>query len=146
MVPVLEKYETALLMVLGFGGISLILAILHRTMRKYIFHDQHNVDTAFDAGGRVSTSLTAVTVASQFLWPGDLLQSSTITVKVRKLPFLVIHNKNCLLSHLTMYFNGMYCKQYVPTNGIPSAQFRKILWNQTTYVHRGSTLITRVLT
>ena len=126
MVPVLEKYETALLMVLGFGGISLILAILHRTMRKYIFHDQHNVDTAFDAGGRVSTSLTAVTVASQFLWPGDLLQSSTITVKVRKLPFLVIHNKYCLLSHLPMYLNGVYCKQYVPTNGsasVNSARF-----------------------
>ena len=80
--PVLEKYETGLLMVVGFGGISLLLAVIHRAVRKYVFHDQNNVDTAFDAGGRVSTSLTAVTVASQFLWPGDLLQSSTITVKV----------------------------------------------------------------
>ena len=51
-------------------------------VRKYVYHDVDNVDTTFDAGGRVSTSLTAVTVASQFLWPGDFLQSSTITVKV----------------------------------------------------------------
>ena len=80
----MEKSETALLLLLGFGGMSLCLAILHRALRRYVFHDEHNVDTAFDAGGRVSTSLTAVTVASQLLWPGDLLQGSTITVKVRE--------------------------------------------------------------
>lgn len=80
--PVLEKYETALLLLLGFAGVSIILALLHRLVRKHVYHDANNVDTAFDAGGRVSTSLTAVTVASQFLWPGDILQSSTITVKV----------------------------------------------------------------
>ncbi|XP_045204552.2 uncharacterized protein LOC123557251 [Mercenaria mercenaria] len=79
--PVLEKYETGLLLLLGFAGISVILALLHRLVRKHVYNDANNVDTAFDAGGRVSTSLTAVTVASQFLWPGDILQSSTITVK-----------------------------------------------------------------
>ncbi|KAH3741533.1 hypothetical protein DPMN_048258 [Dreissena polymorpha] len=79
--PVFERQEAALLMILGFGGVSVLLALLHRQVRKRVFHDDNNVDTAFDAGGRVSTSLTAVTVASQFLWPGDILQSSTITVK-----------------------------------------------------------------
>ncbi|KAK3592701.1 hypothetical protein CHS0354_037837 [Potamilus streckersoni] len=80
-VPVLKKHETALLLLLGFGAVSVCVAILYRLIRKYVFHDQQNVDRAFDAGGRVSTSLTAVTVASQLLWPGDLLQSATITVK-----------------------------------------------------------------
>lgn len=79
--PVLEKYEAGLLLLLGFAGMSIILALLHRLVRKHVYHDVNNVDTAFDAGGRVSTSLTAVTVASQFLWPGDILQSSTIAVK-----------------------------------------------------------------
>ncbi|XP_052797300.1 uncharacterized protein LOC128229424 [Mya arenaria] len=79
--PVLQKYETGLLLILGFGGISIILALLYRLVRRRVYRDVNNVDTAFDAGGRVSTSLTAVTVASQFLWPGDILQSSTITIK-----------------------------------------------------------------
>ena len=82
MLPVLERYETALLLLLGFGGASLCLAVLHKCIRRHVFHDADNVDTAFDAGGRVSTSLTAVTVASQLLWPADFLQGSTITVKV----------------------------------------------------------------
>ena len=34
------------------------------------------------AEGRVSMSLTAVTVAFQLLWPGELLQSVTVTIKV----------------------------------------------------------------
>ena len=81
-VPVLTKYESAALLLLGFGGVSILLAILHKAIRHYVFHDADNVDTAFDAGGKVTTSLTAVTVASQLLWPADLLQSATITVKV----------------------------------------------------------------
>ncbi|KAK3100009.1 hypothetical protein FSP39_013434, partial [Pinctada imbricata] len=79
--PVLEKYESALLMLLGFGGFSIILALLHNAVRKYIFHDEHNLDTTFDAGGNVSLSLTAVTVASQLFWPGDILHSATLTTK-----------------------------------------------------------------
>ncbi|XP_033744244.1 urea-proton symporter DUR3-like [Pecten maximus] len=78
---VLEKHESALLMLLGFGGFSIILAMLHNAVRKYIFHDEHNLDTTFDAGGNVSMSLTAVTVASQLFWPGDILHSATLTTK-----------------------------------------------------------------
>lgn len=79
--PVLEKYESALLMILGFGGFSIILALVHNALRKHIFHDEHNLDTTFDAGGNVSLSLTAVTVASQLIWPGDILHSATLTAK-----------------------------------------------------------------
>ncbi|ESO89504.1 hypothetical protein LOTGIDRAFT_165098 [Lottia gigantea] len=79
--PVLDKHETALLMLLGFGGFSIILALLHNAVRKYVFHDEHNLDTTFDAGGNVSLSLTAVTVASQLFWPGDILHSATLTTK-----------------------------------------------------------------
>jgi hypothetical protein len=59
-----------------------LLAFLYLSIRRYVFHDADNLNTTFDAGGRVSTSLTAVTVASQLLWPGDLLQSATVTIKV----------------------------------------------------------------
>ena len=71
-------------MILGFGGFSILLAVLHNSVRKYIFHDEHNLDTTFDAGGNVSLSLTAVTVASQLFWPGDILHSATLTTKVRE--------------------------------------------------------------
>lgn len=79
--PVLARYESALLMLLGFGGFSIILALFHNAVRKHIFHDEHNLDTTFDAGGNVSLSLTAVTVASQLFWPGDILHSATLTTK-----------------------------------------------------------------
>lgn len=79
---VLKKHESGLLLVLGFGGFSLLLAFLYNAMRKYIFHDEHNLDSTFDAGGNVTFSLTAVTVASQLFWPGDILHSATLTVKV----------------------------------------------------------------
>ncbi|XP_046575766.1 urea-proton symporter DUR3-like [Haliotis rubra] len=78
---VLEKHDTALLMLLGFGGFSVILALIHNAVRKYVFHDEHNLDTTFDAGGNVSLSLTAVTVASQLFWPGDILHSATLATK-----------------------------------------------------------------
>jgi len=51
-------------------------------LRKHVFHDDHNLDTVFDAGGRVSLSLTAVTATSQLLWPADFLQGSTLFSKV----------------------------------------------------------------
>jgi hypothetical protein len=47
-----------------------------------VFKDFHSLDVIFDAGGRVSLSLTAVTVTSQLLWPADFLQSPTMASKV----------------------------------------------------------------
>ncbi|RUS86831.1 hypothetical protein EGW08_005427 [Elysia chlorotica] len=79
--PVLNNGEATGLLILGFGGFSVLLALAFVAIRKHVFHDANNLDTAFDAGGKVSTSLTAVTVASQLLWPGDLLQSATVAIK-----------------------------------------------------------------
>uniref|UniRef100_K1R174 Uncharacterized protein n=1 Tax=Magallana gigas TaxID=29159 RepID=K1R174_MAGGI len=76
--PILEKHESALLMILGFAGFSIVLAIIHNSIRKYIYKDAHSLDTVFDAGGKVTLSLTAVTVTSQLLWPADFLQITTI--------------------------------------------------------------------
>ena len=50
--------------------------------RRYVFHDFHNLDVVFDAGGRVSLSLTTVTATAQLMWPADFLQSPTIASKV----------------------------------------------------------------
>ena len=96
----MERYESALLMIVGFGGFSIILALIHNAVRKHIFHDEHNLDTTFDAGGNVSLSLTAVTVASQLIWPGDILHSATLTAKVRKDSFIrivIYYRKHVLL-------------------------------------------------
>ncbi|XP_060064863.1 uncharacterized protein LOC132545205 [Ylistrum balloti] len=79
---VLAKHESALLILLGFGGFSLILALVHNAIRKHIFHDERNLDTTFDAGGDITLSLTAVTVASQMFWPADILQSATLATKL----------------------------------------------------------------
>ncbi|XP_069130648.1 uncharacterized protein [Argopecten irradians] len=79
---VLNKHESALLILLGFGGFSFIISLVHNAIRKHVYHDEHNLDTAFDAGGDVSSSLTAVTVAAQILWPADIIQSATLAVKL----------------------------------------------------------------
>lgn len=80
--PVIEKYELALLMLLGFAGFSMLIGIVYNKIRHYVFKDFHSLDVIFDAGGRVSLSLTAVTVTSQLLWPADFLQSPTLASKV----------------------------------------------------------------
>ncbi|XP_061178004.1 uncharacterized protein LOC133186736 [Saccostrea echinata] len=73
--------DASLLIVLGFGGFSIVVALVHNAIHRYVFRDQHSLDTVFDAGGKVTTSLTAVTVASQVLWPVDLIQTSVIALK-----------------------------------------------------------------
>ena len=70
-------------MILGFGGFAVVLALVHKAIRRYVFYDADNLDTVFDAGGRVSMSLTAVTVTSQMLWPADFLQGATTSLRVR---------------------------------------------------------------
>ena len=58
------------------------LALLYNFIRRRVFGEGDSLDRAFDAGGNVSFSLTAVTVAVQLLWPADLLQSSSVASKV----------------------------------------------------------------
>lgn len=45
---------------------------------------QNNLDTAFDAGGKVSVGLTATTIVSQWTWAATLLYSCTVASKVRQ--------------------------------------------------------------
>ncbi len=54
-------------------------------VRKRIYHDADNLDTAFDAGGKVSIGLTATTIVSQWTWAATLLQSSTVASRVSDL-------------------------------------------------------------
>ncbi|RUS73380.1 hypothetical protein EGW08_018858 [Elysia chlorotica] len=78
---VLEAYEAALILLLGFGVMSVGLALLYNFIRRRVFNEANSLDRTFDAGGNVSFSLTAVTVAVQLLWPADLLQSSSVASK-----------------------------------------------------------------
>ena len=71
-----------LFMVLGFGGFSVLIALFHNGLRKYVYEDAGSLDTMFDAGGKVSLILTAVTVTSQALWPLDFLELPMITYLV----------------------------------------------------------------
>jgi hypothetical protein len=99
--PILEKHQALLLMFLGFGGLSITLGITHYAIRKYVYHDSHGLDTVFDAGGKVTLGLTAVTVTSQMLWPADFLQSATIMSKVTN----VVHFVNLfMLSVFILYY------------------------------------------
>ena len=79
---ILEKYEVGLFMVLGFAGFSVLIALLHNVIRKYVYGDAGSLDTMFDAGGKVSLSLTAVTVTSQALWPSVFLEMPMLTYLV----------------------------------------------------------------
>ncbi|KAH9509963.1 hypothetical protein Btru_044732 [Bulinus truncatus] len=79
--PLLSKNEASLLLLLGFGGLSILLAFIYVFIRRKVFNDHNNLDSTFDAGGNVSASLSAVTIASQMLWPADLMQSVTVAVK-----------------------------------------------------------------
>ena len=48
-----------------------------------VLSPQNTLDTAFDAGGRVSVGLTATTIVSQWTWAATLLYSCTVASKVR---------------------------------------------------------------
>merc|ERR1719192_2039095 len=71
----------ALLIFLGVGVFAVFIAQAFQMVRKYVYHDADNLDTAFDAGGKVSIGLTATTIVSQWTWSATLLQSSTVASK-----------------------------------------------------------------
>ena len=65
-------------------------------VRKFVYHDADNLDTAFDAGGKVSIGLTATTIVSQWTWSATLLQSSTVASKVKHKSAKISARKVCL--------------------------------------------------
>jgi len=71
----------ALLIFLGVGVFAAGIAQAFQMVRKHVYHDADNLDTAFDAGGKVSIGLTATTIVSQWTWSATLLQSSTVASK-----------------------------------------------------------------
>ncbi|XP_066270073.1 uncharacterized protein [Branchiostoma lanceolatum] len=78
--PLVELRE-AIVLTLGFGLFAGLVAYVFNLVRKYVFHDQNDLDTAFDAGGQVSVGLTATTIVSQWTWAATLLQSCTVASK-----------------------------------------------------------------
>merc|ERR1719201_2089286 len=73
--------QAALLIFLGVGIFAVFIAQTFQMVRKYVYRDADNLDTAFDAGGKVSIGLTATTIVSQWTWSATLLQSSTVASK-----------------------------------------------------------------
>ncbi|XP_052271715.1 uncharacterized protein LOC127872425 [Dreissena polymorpha] len=78
--PSIERWET-LLLVTGFGVFTTLVAVLFVCIRRNIYKDKNTLDTAFDAGGKVSVGLTATTIVSQWTWAATLLVSCTVTSK-----------------------------------------------------------------
>jgi Na+/pantothenate symporter len=71
----------ALLIFLMVGAFAAGIAQAFQLVRRHVYHDADNLDTAFDAGGKVSIGLTATTIVSQWTWSATLLQSSTVASK-----------------------------------------------------------------
>ncbi|CAH1777539.1 unnamed protein product [Owenia fusiformis] len=78
--PTIELRD-GILLILGFGLFSVLIAITFHCIRKYVYGDASNVDTSFDAGGKVSLGMTATVIVSQMTWAATLLQSTTFAVK-----------------------------------------------------------------
>ncbi|XP_013388209.1 urea-proton symporter DUR3 [Lingula anatina] len=71
----------ALGLIVGFGVFAALVALAFSLVRRFVYHDADNLDTAFDAGGKVSIGLTATTIVSQWTWSATLLQSATVASK-----------------------------------------------------------------
>ncbi|XP_070546656.1 uncharacterized protein [Ptychodera flava] len=68
-------------LIVGFGVFAALIAEVFSLIRKKVFKDKENLDSFFDAGGKVSVGLTATTIVSKWTWAATLLQSSTVASK-----------------------------------------------------------------
>ncbi|KAG1693505.1 Urea-proton symporter DUR3 [Nymphon striatum] len=75
--PTIEVWEAVILMS-GTGIFATLLAQLFNYLHQEFSAGRGDLDTAFDAGGRVSVGLTATTIVSQWTWAATLLQSCTV--------------------------------------------------------------------
>ena len=71
-------------------SIPFCVCFVFSKVRRHVYHDADNLDTAFDAGGKVSIGLTATTIVSQWTWSATLLQSSTVASKVSENIFVIL--------------------------------------------------------
>ncbi|CAH1774641.1 unnamed protein product [Owenia fusiformis] len=67
--------------VLVLGVFVGVISKIFNLIRKHIYGDKENLDISFDAGGRVSSGLTATTIVSQWTWTATLLKSSAVASK-----------------------------------------------------------------
>ncbi|KAK3801516.1 hypothetical protein RRG08_000368, partial [Elysia crispata] len=74
--PSLEGYGV-LNLLCGISLASVLLALVYRSVRRQVYGDDHNMDLSFDAGGKVSSSLVAVSLAAHLLWPSHLVQGAS---------------------------------------------------------------------
>ena len=93
-----------------------------------MFQDKSNLDSAFDAGGKVTTSLTMVTVGVQLLWPADLLQSSTVTAKVGKIKYQQKNTNNIGGGRVYLVFLSFDVGSLVTTSLIMVTVSVQLLW------------------
>ena len=75
--------DTSILLLTNTTHYCKVQRFTYFKVRRHVYHDADNLDTAFDAGGKVSIGLTATTIVSQWTWSATLLQSSTVASKVR---------------------------------------------------------------
>ncbi|XP_071942432.1 uncharacterized protein [Antedon mediterranea] len=73
--------SVAIWITLAFAVFAVILAKGFTWIRSYVFQDKDNLDTSFDAGGKVNIGITAATIVSQWTWAATLLQSSSVAAK-----------------------------------------------------------------
>ncbi|GFR78156.1 urea-proton symporter DUR3-like [Elysia marginata] len=86
-----ESWE-ALVLVCGLALGALLLAVVYTSIRRRVHGDVDTLDQAYDAGGKVSASLTAVCLAGQLLWPSLILQSGTRLTE----PYIIGGIRSCL--------------------------------------------------
>ena len=84
-------------------------------VRKHVYHDADNLDTAFDAGGKVSIGLTATTIVSQWTWSATLLQSSTVASKVGISTRKELKFTNTNLSYIYVSSSKSFSQRFVKT-------------------------------
>ena len=104
-------------------------------VRKHIYHDADNLDTAFDAGGKVSIGLTATTIVSQWTWSATLLQSSTVASKVKnswKIPLGSQSLRSVFLKKMAstqkVYGVGKFRSSFVRSLARPNDATCFVLW------------------
>ncbi|XP_076358107.1 uncharacterized protein LOC143250869 isoform X2 [Tachypleus tridentatus] len=75
------ELQMSIFIFIGVGAFAALIAFGFHMVRKYIYHDSGNLDTTFDAGGKVSIGLTATTIVSQWTWSVTFIHSSTVASK-----------------------------------------------------------------
>lgn len=80
LLPTLEVWQCVLIILL-FGVVGFLVAVIYRLLRKLLWGDGHLIDTFFDAGGRVNFAMIGIAVISRWLWTSSFTWSTLNTYK-----------------------------------------------------------------